>query len=45
MIICDNEKRTCMLIEIAISGERNIIKKKPRKFQNIKTLQYKYNAR
>jgi hypothetical protein len=29
----NNEKRTCMLIVVAISGDRNVIKKKkPRKF-------------
>ena len=27
IIICDNEKGTCMLIDVAISGERNVIKK------------------
>jgi hypothetical protein len=32
IIIRDNEKRTCMLIDAAISGDRNVIKKKPRKF-------------
>ena len=32
IIICDNGKRTCMLIDVAISGDRNVIKKKPRKF-------------
>jgi hypothetical protein len=26
-IIRDNEKRTCMLIDVAISGDRNVIKK------------------
>jgi hypothetical protein len=26
--ISDNEKRTCMLIDVAISGDRNVIKKK-----------------
>jgi hypothetical protein len=31
-IIRDNEKRTCMLIDFAISGERNVIKNKPGKF-------------
>jgi hypothetical protein len=31
-IISDNEKRTYMLIDFAISGDRNVIKKKPRKF-------------
>jgi hypothetical protein len=27
-IIRDNENRTCMLIDVAISGDRNVIKKK-----------------
>jgi hypothetical protein len=27
IIISDNEKRTCMLIDVAISGDRNVIKK------------------
>jgi hypothetical protein len=27
IIICDNEKRTCILIDVAISGDRNVIKK------------------
>ena len=27
IIIRDNEKGTCMLIDVAISGERNVIKK------------------
>ena len=30
--IRDNEKGTCMLLDVAISGDRNVIKKKPRKF-------------
>jgi hypothetical protein len=30
IIIRDNEKRTCMLIDVAISGDRNVIKKKLR---------------
>jgi len=32
IIIRDNEKGTCMLIDVAISGDRNMIKKKPRRF-------------
>ena len=32
IIIRDNEKGTCMLIDVAISGDRNLIKKKPRRF-------------
>ena len=27
IVICDIEKGTCMLIEVAISGDRNVIKK------------------
>jgi hypothetical protein len=27
IIIRDNEKRTCMLVDVAISGDRNVIKK------------------
>jgi hypothetical protein len=27
IIIRDNEKRTCMLIDVVISGDRNVIKK------------------
>jgi len=30
MIIRDNEKGTCMLIDVAISGDRNVIKKRSR---------------
>ena len=32
IIIRDNEKGICMLIDVAISGDRNVIKKKPRRF-------------
>jgi hypothetical protein len=32
IIIGDNEKGTCMLIDAAISGHRNVIKKKLRRF-------------
>ena len=32
IIIRDNEKRTCMLIDVAISGDRNVIKKETEKF-------------
>jgi hypothetical protein len=28
IIIRENEKRTCMLIDVAISGDRNVIKKR-----------------
>ena len=29
IIIRDNEKGTCTLIDVAISGDRNVIKRKP----------------
>ena len=32
IIIRDNEKRTCMLIDVAVPGDRNVIKTKPRRF-------------
>ena len=35
IIICDNEKRTCMLIDVAISGDRNMIKKRRREYSKI----------
>ena len=31
-IIRDNEQGTVILIDVAISGDRNVIKKKPRRF-------------
>jgi len=37
-IICDNEKRTCMLIDVAISGDRNVIKKEAPKILKHKDL-------
>ena len=39
IIIRDNEKRTCILIDVAISGDSNVIKKEAEKILNIKTLQ------
>jgi len=38
IIICDNEKRTCMLIDAAISGDRNVIKKEAEKILKYKDL-------
>jgi len=32
IIIRDNEKGTCMLIDVAMSGDRNVIKRKQRRF-------------
>jgi len=34
-----------MLIDVAISGDRNVIKKEAEKILKYKTLKYKYNAR
>jgi len=31
IIIRDNEKRTCMVIDVAVSGDRNVIKKEAEK--------------
>ena len=38
IIIRDNEKRTCMLIDVAISGGRNVIKKEAEKILKCKDL-------
>ena len=38
IIISDNEKRTCMLIYVAISGDRNVIKKEAEKILKYKDL-------
>ena len=38
IIIRDNEKRTCMLIDVAISGDRNVIKKEAEKSLKYKDL-------
>jgi hypothetical protein len=38
IIIHDNEKGTCMLIEVAISGDRNVIKKEAEKILKYKDL-------
>jgi len=38
IIIRDNEKRTCMLIDAAISGARNMIKKEAEKILKYKDL-------
>ena len=37
-IIRDNEKRTCMLIAVAIPGDRNVIKKEAEKILKYKAL-------
>jgi hypothetical protein len=38
VIIRDNEKGTCMLIDVAISGDRNVIKKDTEKILKYKDL-------
>jgi len=38
IIIRDNEKRTCMLKDVAISGDRNVIKKEAEKILKYKDL-------
>jgi hypothetical protein len=38
VIIGDNEKGTCMLIDVAISGDRNVIKKEAEKIVRYKDL-------
>jgi hypothetical protein len=38
IIIRDNEKRICMLINVAISGDSNVIKKEAEKFLKYKDL-------
>ena len=38
IIIRDNEKVTCMLIDVAISGDRNVIKKEAEKILEYKDL-------
>jgi len=35
IIIRDNEKRACMLIDVVISGDRNVIKKRSRENSQI----------
>jgi len=38
IVIRDNEKRTCMLIDVAISGDINVIKKEVEKILKYKDL-------
>jgi hypothetical protein len=38
IIIRDNEKKTCMLIDVAIPGDRNVIKKEAEKILKYKDL-------
>jgi hypothetical protein len=38
IIIRDNEKGTCMLIDVAISGDRNVLKKEAEKILKYKDL-------
>jgi hypothetical protein len=46
IIIRHTEKGTCMLIDVAISGDRNVIKKQAEKIQiYINTLYKKFSSR
>jgi hypothetical protein len=38
IITCDNEKGTCMLIDVAISGARNVVKEEFEKILKYKDL-------
>jgi hypothetical protein len=38
IVICDNEKGTCMLIDVAIPGDRNVIQKEAEKILKYKDL-------
>jgi hypothetical protein len=43
--MCDNAEVTCLLINFAISGDINVIKKEAEKiFKNTKTFKQKYSA-
>jgi hypothetical protein len=44
IIICNNEKGTCMLIDVAISGDRNVIKKEAKKILKYKDLTIEIKA-
>jgi hypothetical protein len=37
--MCGNEKETYVLVDVAISGDRNVIKKGAEEIINMKTLQ------
>ena len=41
IMICDNEKRTYMLIDVAFSADRNVIKKEAEKILKYKDLTIK----
>jgi len=43
-IICDYEKGACVLIDVAISGDRNVIWKEAKEIRRYKTLQQKFRA-
>jgi hypothetical protein len=44
IIICDNEKGTCMSIDVAIPGDRNVIHKEAEKILKHKDLAIKYSV-
>jgi len=43
IIICDNNHGTCMFVEGAIPGDRNVIKKEAEKILKYKSLLYKHS--
>ena len=45
IIISDNEKGTCMLIDVAISGDRNVIKKEAEKILKYKDLRIEIQSK
>jgi hypothetical protein len=45
IIIRDNEKGTCMLIDVAIPGDRNVIKKEAEKILKYKEIQRMWNVK
>jgi hypothetical protein len=44
IIIHDNVTEACVLVDVADSGERNVIKKEAEKILNIKILQQKHST-
>ena len=44
IIICDNEKRTYMTIDVTVSADRDVIKREAEKILKCKALQYKYST-
>jgi hypothetical protein len=45
IIICDNVKETCMLIDVVISGDRNVVKKEAEQIPKCKRSYNRNGAR